>query len=289
MPDAEDRFMLLSTFAGLLVTVALATGAVAQPSTDINDYVLFATDLLKTKGPTISDGDVGVNDVGGRLLARKYFTGPNSVVASDRVRFDKAPFNTVLETLYANVVEQYGPSPTPFTPPIIADVKAACGFPTPFPTCAPGVDVDVPTGTITTLAPGVYGKVRVHGTQVSSGVLQLSGGGSYVFCDLKVARLAQLQVQDPSTVNVVGRVAFGPSSYLGPDTGSGLAASDIQFYVAGPLVKLTRDSFSNARICAPDSKMRLTQGGTHVGVYVAAYIRTEEVTLSVGSPSGAFL
>jgi hypothetical protein len=280
--------MLRSTLMGLVVTAVLVAEVRAQPSTNINDYVLFAQTTIKTKGPTISDGDVGVNLSGGRLLATKFFMGPNSVVASDRVRFNKAPENTVLEHLYANIVEQYGPSATPFTPPIIADVKAACGFPVPFPSCAPGVDVDVPVGATTTLPPGVYGKVRVHGTQLSSGTLELTGG-NYVFCDLKVSRKAQLQVQNPATVNVVGRVAFGPSSFLGPDTGSGLVASDIQFYAAGKIVKLTRESFSNARICAPDSKMRLTQGGTHIGVYVAGFIRTEEVTLSIGSASGAFV
>jgi hypothetical protein len=82
--------------------------------------------------------------------------------------------------------------------------------------------------------------------------------------------------------------AEGPSSFFGPDTGSGLVASDIQLYAAGSLVKLTRESESNVHICAPDSKMRMSQGGTHVGVYVAGYIRTEEVLLDVGSPSGAF-
>ena len=279
--------MFRSILAGLLVTAAFATDVGAQPSSNINDYVLFAVSGIKTKGPTISDGDVGVNVVDGRLLAPRSFIGPNSVVASDRVRFDKNPSNTVLQQLFANVVEM-GPPGTPFTPPIIADVKAACGFPDPFPPCASGNDVDVPVGTTATLAPGAYGKVRVHGTQLSHGELQLSGG-LYVFCDLKVGRAAEVQVQNPSTIDVAGRVAFGPGSSLGPDSGSGLVASDIQLYVAGKIVKLTRDSFSNARICAPDSKMRLTQGGVHIGVYVAGFIRTEGVTLSLGSPSGAFV
>jgi hypothetical protein len=84
-------------------------------------------------------------------------------------------------------------------------------------------------------------------------------------------------------------VTFGPDTVFGPDGGSGLVASDIQLYAAGHLVKLTRNSFSNVHICAPNSKMRLSQGGTHIGVYVAGFIRTEEVTLDVGSPSGAYL
>ena len=282
------RRTLARSLGVLALAAGLASSAAAQPSSNLNDYVLFATGTIKTKGPTISDGDVGVNVLGGRLLAPRYFTAPNSVVASDRVRFDKNPMNTVLEKLYANTIEQYGPAATPFTPPIIADVKAACGFPSPFPPCAVGTTVDVPTGTTTVLAPGVYGRVRVHGTSLSAGTLLLSGG-TYTFCDVKVSRTAELRAQAPVTVNVVGKAAFGPNTFVGPDTGSGLVAGDIQFYVAGSLVKFTRNSKSNLRICAPDSKMRLSQGGTHVGVYVAGFIRTEEVQLLIGSPSGAFV
>ena len=276
------------TLLATTVALALATEVAAQPSTNVNDYVLFAVSAIKTKGPTISQGDVGVNTSGGLLLAPRFFTAPNSVVASDRVRFDKNPSATVLSQLYANVVEQYGPIGTPFTPPLIADVKTACGFPSPFPPCTPGVDVDVAVGTTTPLGPGTYGKVRVHGTSAVAGALVLTGG-TYTFCDLKVSRNAQLRVQTPSTVDVLGKASFGPSSFFGPDTGSGLVASDIQLYAAGPLVKLTRDSVSEAHVCAPDAKLRMSQGGTHIGVYVAGFIRTEEVTLDVGSPSGAFV
>jgi len=190
--------------------------------------------------------------------------------------------------LYANTIEQYGPPATPFTPPIIANVKAACGCPAPFPPCAVGTTVDVPTGTTTVLAPGVYGCVRLHGVSLSAGTLLLSGG-TYTFCDVKVSSTAELRAQAPVTVNVVGKASFGPSTFVGPDTGSGLVASDIQFYVARSLVKFTRNSESNVRVCAPDSKLRMSQGGTHVGVYVAGFIRTEEVDLLVGSPSGAFV
>lgn len=283
--------MARRTIAGFLaaVALALASDAAAAPSTNINDYVLFAVSTLKTKGPIVANGDIGVNISGGRLIAPRFLTAPNSVVASDRVRFDRNPMNTVYQQLYANIIEHYGPpNPTPFTPPIIADVKAACGYPIPFPSCAPGSPIDVAIGTTTNLGPGTYGKVRVHGTALSSGTLVLTGG-NYVFCDLKVGRNADLQVAAPSTINVVGNVAFGVNSFLGPEANSGLVASDIQVYAGGPVVKLTRSSYSNARICAPDTKMRLTQGGTHVGVYVANYIRTEVVNLDVGSPSGAFL
>jgi hypothetical protein len=277
------RLVLIAGFV-----TAAARPVAAQPSTNINDYVLFASTLIKTKGPVINDGDVGVNLSNGRLVAPRFFTAPNSVVASDRVRFDRSPANTDIQQLFANVIERYGPTPTPFTPPIITNVKAACGFPAPFPSCTQSNPVDVPVGMTMVLAPGSYGSVRVHGTALSSSSLILSGG-TYVFCDLKVSRLSALRVQAPSTIDVVGKVSFGPSTFFGPDTGSGLVASDIQLYGDGALIKFTRDSTSEAHVCAPDAKMRFTKGGTHNGVYVASYIRTEEVTLDVGSPSGAFL
>jgi len=229
-----------------------------------------------------------VNLFDGRLVAPRFFTAPNSIVAADRVRFDKNPMSTVLQQLFANVIEQFGPPSTPFTTPIIPDVKAACGFPVPFPACATNLDVDVAIGGTVVLPPGVYGRVRVHGTMLSAGNLVLTGG-AYVFCDVKISRNAQLRVQTASTIDVVGKASFGPSSFFGPDTGSGLVASDIQLHSAGSLVKLTRDSFSEAHVCAPDAKMRMSQGGTHVGSYIAGFIRTQEVTLDVGSPSGAFV
>ncbi|HXJ35687.1 MAG TPA: hypothetical protein VMS22_16765 [Candidatus Eisenbacteria bacterium] len=282
--------MLRSTVVGVAAVLMLlfAAPARAQPSTNLDDYVLFATTTLKTKGPTISDGDVGVNLFDGRLVAPRFFTAPNSIVAADRVRFDKNPMSTVLQQLFANVIEQFGPPSTPFTTPIIPDVKAACGFPVPFPACATNLDVDVAIGGTVVLPPGVYGRVRVHGTMLSAGNLVLTGG-AYVFCDVKISRNAQLRVQTASTIDVVGKASFGPSSFFGPDTGSGLVASDIQLHSAGSLVKLTRDSFSEAHVCAPDAKMRMSQGGTHVGSYIAGFIRTQEVTLDVGSPSGAFV
>jgi hypothetical protein len=270
------------------LAVACATGARAQPSPNLGDYVLFASTAVKTRGPTITAGDVGVNQAGGRLVAPRFFTAPSSVVASDRVRFDRNPASTVIQQLFSNVIEQFGPPATPFTPPIIADLKTACGFPSPFPACDTQLDVEVAIGATTVLTPGVYGRVRVHGGDLAAGSLVLTGG-TYVFCDLKVSREAQLRVQMQAVIDVVGKTSFGPSSLFGPDTGSGLAASDIQLYAAGSLVKLARDSTSAAHVCAPDAKLRMSQGGTHVGVYAAGSIRTEEVMLDVGSASGAFV
>lgn len=290
MPEGRGKRVKSSRrIAPIIVAASLVASAhaVAQPSANVNDYVLFAGATLKTKGPTIADGDVGVNDAGGRLISRGPFTAPSSIVASDRVRLDKIPANTVVQELFANIVE-VGGTATPFSPPIVADLATACGFPAPFPVCAPGMDVDVPAGTTMNLAPGVYGKVRIHGSSLAAGVLVLTGG-AYVVCDVKASRTAQVHVQAPTTLAVVGKVSLGPNSFFGPETGSGLVASDVQVYANGPIVKLARQSYSEARLCAPSAKLKISRGGTHVGTHVASSIRTQEVTLALGSPSGAFL
>jgi hypothetical protein len=275
---------------GAAIAVALAGPhlAAAQPSANLNDYVLFAERAIQTKGPSISDGDVGVNLPGGELLAPRFFAAANSTVASDAVHFDRNPANTTLQQLFANVVV-FGPPATPFTPPIIPDVAAACGFPSPFPACDPQHPVEVPIGTTTVLPPGPYGRVVVHGTSLSASTLVLTGG-TYVFCQLKVSRQSELRALAPVTLDVATKVSFGPSTFLGPDPSvPSLRSSDVRVYVDGSLVKLTRDSTSVAHVCAPNAHLRLSKGGVHTGVYVASLIRTEEIFLALGSPSGAFV
>lgn len=274
-----------------IAVAALALGAsqaVAQPSTDLDDYVLFANSGLKTKGLTIpSGGDVGVNRMNARLVAPRFLVAPSSNVASDRVRLSLEPANTPIGQLYANVVERAAVPATAFTVPIIANLPAACGFPAPFPACDGGNDVKVTLGGTTALPPGVYGSVRVTGAQGIAATLELAG--AYTFCDLKVGRGSEVVFTGPTTLNVAGNVILGPDGYLGPELLSGLGASDVQLYVVGPKVRFSRGTDVTAHLCAPTAKLQMTQGGNHEGSFVADLIRTEEVSLMPGSPSGAFL
>jgi hypothetical protein len=275
---------------GAAIALALAGPRLlaAQPSANLNDYVLFAARAIQTKGPTIGDGDVGVNLASGELLAPRFFAAPKSIVASDVVHFDRTPTSTTLQQLFANTVV-FGPPATPFTPPIIADVAAACGFPSPFPACDPQHPVEIPIGTATVLPPGTYGRVVVHGTAFGASTVTLTGG-TYVFCQLKVSRASKLQAAAPVTIDVATKASFGPSTFFGPDPGvPTLRSSDVRLYVNGTLVKLTRDATSVAHVCAPNAHLRLSKGGVHTGVYVAGLIRTEEIFLALGSPSGAFV
>jgi hypothetical protein len=258
---------------------ALATFVAAQPSADLHDYVLFAGTTVKMKDAIILNGDVGVNALEGRLIAAHTFTAPDSVVAADEVRFDKEPANSLMQQLYANAVDS-GPDGMPFATPIVADLAAGCGFPSPFQSCDEDAPVGVDPGITVTLQPGTYGTLRMRGTPAAAGVVELTGG-TYVFCDLKLSRNAEIRALAPSTIEVIGKASFGPDTIFAP--AAGLDASDLRLFASGSLVKFSRETFSEAHVCAPLGKLKMASGGTHVGMHVAASIKAQPVTLSLTS------
>jgi hypothetical protein len=276
MPDQRMSRPVLSA---AVLAVALATTVAAQPSADLHDYVLFAGTLIKMKEANVLNGDVGVNAFEGRLIAAHTFSAPGSVVAADEVRFDKEPANSVMQQLYANVVD-LGPQGTPFATPIVADLAAGCDFPSPFPGCDELSPVGIDPGITVTLHPGTYGTLRMRGTPAAAGIVELTGG-NYVFCDVKLSRNAEIRALAPSTIQVVDKASFGPNTVFGPAAGSGLGASDVPLFVAGALVKFSRGSFSQANVCAPGGKLKFAADGTHVGMHVADSIKAQPATLSL--------
>jgi hypothetical protein len=280
---------------GMLVSAALvaisAGPATAQPSSNLEDYVIFAERQIKTKGLTVPCGSIGVNQTGGLLRATNALTVAGDCVA-DSARL-VVPFTC--NQLYANFTYSNPPVVgTTFTPPVIADLEMACGFPDPFPVCNLAAPVTVTAGATTSLAPGAYGNVTVKGyfdtlNQVPvPGVLELQGG-TYTFCNLKLGRYAEVRVQAPVTVNVFGVLKMANSNYLGPDTGAPVVASDIELFVNGPRAHYSRNSNVEARLCAPNAKCRITQAGVHFGAAWCDTVKTEVVNFSCASPSGAFV
>jgi cysteine-rich repeat protein len=277
--------MALSRLAvGLLpfLVVIGAPSAKAQPSSNLDDYVLFAEQSIRTKGLRVADGDIGVNQSGGRLDAPKFpaIAAPNSTVASDIVRIDES--SQCME-LFANTVIRTGPScgpAMPFVTPIIADLQAACGFPDPFPACNPANPVVVKPGETRVLAPGVYGNVFVKSGSFSGvvipGTLELTGG-VYVFCNLRAGRNSRILFDSASVVNVVGIVNIGNNTFTGPAPGSGITADDIRFFVNGGSVHFSRISDVVMRLCAPFAKLKVTKGASLTGNFFAFQIRTEEI------------
>lgn len=278
----------------VVVTAGLPGRATAQPSTNIDDYALFAEANLKTKGLTLACGSIGVNADGGKLLAPRYLTAPEQVV-SDVVKLGE---DVSIGALYTNLLLGPNPQPaTPWTPPILADLAQACGFPQPFPACNPANPVLVAAGTTTPLAPGVYGDVTVKGGfdefgVPMPGVLELTGG-SYAFCGVKLGKFAEVRFLAPATVHVATNLRMQATNVWGSATGAGVDPDEIVVYVAGAKVHYSRGSEVAARLCAPSAKCRLTKAGAHAGAVYCDSVRTEEITFvcsdGAGSPSGAFL
>jgi cysteine-rich repeat protein len=276
----------LAARALLIAAVLLPGVSRAQPSSNLNDYVVFAESSITTKGMTVADGDIGVNASGGRLDAPKSpaIDAPNSVVASDIVRIEGGSHCT---TLYANTVISTGAfcgPGTPFTTPIIPSLATACGFPAVFPACDQANDVTVNAGEVRVLAPGVYGDARVKSGRFSGvlipGTLQLTGG-SYVFCSLRASRGTRVVFQAPSQVDIAGKMNLGNDSFTGPDVGSGLVADDIVIYSNSGSAHIARFTDTVMRLCAPFARLRVTAGASLIGHYFVNQFRTERIFFPV--------
>jgi hypothetical protein len=81
-----------------LVLVA-AGAALAQPSTLLNTYVLFAKDNMRIRTATVSDGDLGVND--GLLYLRGAVLAGKSDLVSNGLHFDST---TDCEDAFTNML-----------------------------------------------------------------------------------------------------------------------------------------------------------------------------------------
>jgi hypothetical protein len=273
-----SRASKLTVLTALLA--ALPVAARAQ-SRDINTYVLFALKELRTKGPTIVSGDIGVNQADGLLSVSTHgqLIAPHSQVVADLMR---SPAATLCHALFSNLVYQSMPScgpATTFQLPIVADPVAACGFPNPFPACSADSSKSkvVIDGQTLMLAPDPagYGDVRV----LAGGTLIL-GGGDYRFCSLRAGRNSNIFVQHPSSINVAGTVNLANNVFLGPDPSitPQISPRDIRLFVNGTMVHFSSQADVHAALCAPTALLRLTRAAHLNGTFVADTIHTERIT-----------
>src|SRR5205814_4323515 len=264
------------------LTGAPATAAGAQ-SRDMDSYLLFALQGMRTKGLSVSSGNIGVNDPNGVIWsAHGVIDAPQSDVVAGTVR---ASERSRCRRLYANTVPDAMPGCQPagdfraLALPLMDDVLSECHYPSPFPSqCARASSVIVDLDSERTLPPGTYGNVFVFSAGSRSGRLVLTGG-DYLFCSLRAGRSARILIQRPSTVKIQNEVSLGASAYLGPDPDvSPLPlASDITFYVNGPAVRFSGSSEAHAHVYAPNAMLRLTHEATIQGTFVARLIRTERI------------
>jgi len=138
-----------------------------------------------------------------------------------------------------------------------------------------GPDVLVGHDAVRDLAPGNYGLLNIS----SGGVVRFSGG-VYNLREIDTGPSATLVFLAPSTVRVAERLDSEPNSFIGPDPATGLAASDVVFYVAGingstgnlgATPKAAQVGISNtvrANFYVPNGTLWLRQGTVATGAFL---------------------
>jgi hypothetical protein len=206
-----------------------ASSALADPSRNIEEYVLFAFESINFKGrdadPTrgfISGGHVGVDQVdpqdpplprlsmGGGGGHHVVVLADNTQVVTDTGRLDE---DSNLWDLYINRLVGGSPpvirnsGPTPFTAPILASPPA-------LPVFSPGTtDVAVESNTIVSINPGSYNEIWVK----DDGVLTLQPG-IYNVHNIRCGRRVTITTFDGTEVRVAVDMHFNNGSYVGVGT-----------------------------------------------------------------------
>jgi hypothetical protein len=163
-------------------------------------------------------------------------------------------------------------------------IAARCLPPPSVPDCDPSQPVTMPHGETMALDPGTYGDVVVQGGGTGPGTLTLTVG-HYVFCNLHVSRKANLFIDGPAQVDVVGTMRLDNASSTGAAAQidqswffSPATACGADFFVAGDAVRLSRNAQIAASVCAPNAVLNAESGAALHGGFSAAAIRAPSVT-----------
>jgi hypothetical protein len=264
------------------IACSLRPAAAPAQSRSPADYVLLATDALSVDRLTVTDGAIGV--LAGAFSSRRPLAAPASAIAAPNVRLDAGSSCAALFASSARGDGQACGPLQPFARPFTSAADA-CGFPDPFPACDPQRPVViVPHGATVALPPGVYGDIRVEGGAGGAGTLRLSG--TYRVCSLHASRRARIEFTGPSDVFVADSLSASTGVLLRPDPLAGVSTEQVRVFVAGTLVRFSRQGLIGGQICAPFAGMRLGSSVDVEGRLVAANMRVRRsiVSLPEGTP-----
>jgi hypothetical protein len=263
--------------------VAVPAIFAAEPSRNIETYVLFALTDLEFKGrnadPTrgfISGGNVGVNCIDDfDPLGPVMSLGANGAVVMSngtQVVTDSGRINDNANVYDLFVNDRWGSTaptirhdgPLTFTPPIMNVLP-------PFPVCNPGTaPIFVATNGTLNLAPGSYGDVRVN----DGGTLNLSAG-HYQLNDLSCGRRVTIHTVAGVHVTIAETMTFNNESYVGPDC---TAQFELCSVGVGPLeatVAFARKSIIYGRFWVPNGRINLGDATDLYGKFWADRISSD--------------
>jgi hypothetical protein len=200
----------------------------------------FTSRLTKFNNDGTINGNAAVNSPNGLLkLGKGVFMPDGTSLKGDYVEVGNGSSvydvfaRTAVKTGFEAVIRHdLGPLVLPIADPFCEIPDFTCG----------GTAITVPYGETQTIAPGVYGIIRV----MNGGTLQL-GAGTYTVCDVKMGREARIEATGAVTLRIVENLRIGTASYFGPVGGAPL----IDTYVAGRKVRVSQSALAVARIVAP--------------------------------------
>ncbi len=146
-------------------------------------------------------------------------------------------------------------------------------------------DIFVPIGGSTVLPPGDYGNLRVRfgGTVIFT-------GGIYNIRHIDAGLATNLLFDAASEIRVADKFSIDADSFLGPNTGAAVGASDIIFYVAGingtsgtlgavpKAAKIGIDAEAHANFYVPNGTLWLRAGSNVFGAFLG-----RDVNVGVGA------
>jgi len=284
-------------FAGLLMQPG---PAVAQPSTDINTYVLFAYSSLQFQGGqnaswgNIYGGNVGVNAVAGSSptcdvgTSDRFYMSDNTCLVADRLRFGSSAsaYNIYYNKTYGAFGGTIRHASSGFTAPLISNLPSL-GF-TPG-RAATASATDYADSTTLTLAPGTYRNITV----ASGGILNLSAG-TYDINNLSSDGNTTVNVSDGTILRIDGAFSLGNGSSFGVGTG-GLAEVLVGSSGVGsgnPTINFGSSLTAYGLFFAPNGALRLGGNNNLFGRYWANTITSDlndNMTFLVPEPSALVL
>ncbi len=264
--------------------VSVPLRAATVPSARLEDYAVFATDLLRTRGAfTVGGLGVGVNR--GSILTHGPLSATDQdVVAGGTSGLVRLRSGSTCRTLFASPGKVIGTSCSSspvaaFVSPIVGDVPSACGYPVSFPVCG-GADVIVGHGQTRALTPGTYGKIILRGGAPGPSTLSLAAG-DYTFCTLRVGRASTMETAEGARLFVSGDVQLFPDSRVEPTSPGG---SPFGAFVSGQSVRFSRRSQVTGRVCAPNALLALGSNARVTGSVVARVISVDRGATVEGIP-----
>lgn len=252
------------------------------------NVVIFGTNsVFLEQNSSISSGDVVANDSSpGPTLAKSVEltvgisvdTSAGSILYADRM-FIKSG-GVVNGDVYVNTLTNNGQilgtistAPLPaFSPeeiPMFVEHVPGEDDETP-------QDVTVESGDTIQLAPGTYNNitVKLNGTVLFT-------GGEYNFANVDFRDSTTMSFAAASEIRVSEKFATGQNSYIGPESGSLIGASDIVFYVKGingssgnlgatpKAAKIGLSNIVQANFYVPNGTLHLKQGTQAEGAFLA--------------------